>query len=321
MTFKARGLYASSSKEPGGFRAGPLVLLGALVAVVLVAAVALSVLRGVDVDRRSLSDGFPGATALEIDNRTSGEVTISGGGEDVVLERTLHATPFQEPEERVDRSGERVRVRAECEGPWFLGDCAVDYDVSVPEGTAVAVATAGGSIRVANVEGSLELSSASGRVRVEEHTGDVEVSTASGRVELDEVQGSASVETASGRITASGSGPALRATTVSGSMDVSGFTAETVEAESTSGSLSVGGGFTTARISTTSGSVSVDTGSPFDLLEVDSTSGSVRIDVPDGSYDVRGESVSGARTVDVGTSPEADARIDVDTVSGSVGIG
>ncbi|MFI6576106.1 DUF4097 family beta strand repeat-containing protein [Nocardiopsis sp. NPDC050513] len=322
MTFKARGLYASSSKEPGGFRAGPWMLLGAVLVVVLIGVTVVSVLGNVTVDRDRRSDTVGAAAFLRIDNDTEGDVTVSAGpGDEVVLERTTRSGPFREPEDDVEQEDGGTFVEAECEGLWFLGgDCAVDYDVTVPEGTEVAVSTVSGRIRVENVDGRLDLSSTSGDVVVSGNVGDVAASSTSGGVELSGVEGSVEAETTSGGVLASGAGESLSAQSVSGAVDVSGFTARSVEAASTSGTVVVGGGFASAEVSTTSGSVEVATEDAFDRLSVDSTSGAVRVRVPDGVYAVTGESTSGGRDIGVDTSSDAEARIDVNTVSGSVSV-
>ena len=319
MTFKARGLYASSSKEPRRSRVGLWLVLG----LVLVAAVgmmtAVSVLGRVGLDRGSQVETFDAPTAVEVENETGGAVEFTGGtGPEMVLERQMHGSPLKEPVDEVEENEGEVNVEAHCEGVPFIGECSVDYTIAVPEGTAVSVETISGPITVSNVDGVLDLSTTNGRVDVNGNVGDVTVETTSGSVELVDVEGSANVETTSGSVTAGGAGESLDVSTVSGELDLSEFGADVVEAESTSGSVYVGGGFTTAEVSTTSGNIEVATEDSFDLLSLDTVSGSGDVEVPDGTYRITGESVSGSRTFDVDTSPDADAHIDANTVSGSV---
>ncbi|WP_150239955.1 DUF4097 family beta strand repeat-containing protein [Nocardiopsis quinghaiensis] len=318
MTFKARGLYASSSKEPRRFRVGPWLVLGAVLVVALVVATAFSVLGSVGVDRGDRSDTFDGPRTVRIDNRTGGEVTLTGGGDEVRVDRTLRGTPLTKPEETVREDGEALRVEALCVGVPFLSGCAIDYEVAVPAGTEVIVETISGEISAEGVDGFLGLSSTSGEVEVSGNSGDVTVETTSGEIDVSGVEGSLAAETTSGKITAEGTGERLEARSTSGRVDVSGFDARTVVAESTSGGLDVGGGFTEAQASTVSGSIEVTTDEAFDLLSLESTSGGIDVRVPEGTYDVTGESMSGSREVEVGTSPEADSRIEADTVSGSL---
>ncbi|GAA1454444.1 DUF4097 family beta strand repeat-containing protein [Nocardiopsis tropica] len=322
MTFKARGLYASSSKEPRRrFRVGPWLVIGGVLVVIMVAATSFSVLGNVGVDRGDRSDSFDGIRTLEVDNHTGGDVVLAGGGGDeVVVERTLRGTPLTEPREGARADGDGLEVEAVCQGVPFFGGCAVNYEITVPEGTEVTVETVSGRISAENVDGALELSTTSGPVEVSDNVGDVTVDTTSGQVSLAGVEGSVGIDTTSGEVSATGSGERLEASSTSGRVDVSGFAAESVRAESTSGDVTVGGGFTTAEASTVSGRIEVATGDAFDTLTLDTTSGSIDVRVPRGAYDVTGDSTSGERDVDVDVEDGAASRIDANTVSGSLSV-
>lgn len=319
MTFKARGLYASSSKEPGtGFRIGPWLVLGGVLVVVLVAVTAVSVLGNVGVDRGDRQDSFAAPERVVVENETGGRVVFTAaGGDEVRVDRELRGTPLTEPDEDIEAEDGALRIDAECSGVWFLGDCSIDYDIAVPTGVAVWVETIGGEVTATGVEGGVEVSTVSGAVELTDITGDVQVESTSGEVVVSGVSGSADLETTSGAITASGEGERLRAVSTSGVVDLADFTAGAVEAESTSGRVTVGGGFDTAEISTVSGTVDVDTADPFQTLVAETTSGSVDVRVPAGAYDVTGESVSGGRDIGVDTSSSG-PRVQVDTVSGGV---
>ncbi|MEU0239581.1 DUF4097 family beta strand repeat-containing protein [Nocardiopsis sp. NPDC006198] len=321
MTFKARGLYASSSKEPRRrFRVGPWLVIGGVLVAIMVAATSFSVLGNVGVDRGDRSDSFAGIRTLEVDNRTGGDVVLAGGGDEVVVERTLRGTPLTEPREGAEADGDGLEVEAVCQGIPFFGGCAVNYEITVPEGTEVTVETVSGRISAENVNGALELSTTSGPVEVSDNVGDVAVDTTSGQVSLAGVEGSVGIDTTSGEVSAAGSGERLEASSTSGRVDVSGFEAESVRAESTSGDVAVGGGFTTAEASTVSGRIEVATGDAFDTLTLDTTSGSIDVRVPRGAYDVTGDSTSGQRDVGVDVEDGAASRIDANTVSGSLSV-
>ncbi|MEU1897513.1 DUF4097 family beta strand repeat-containing protein [Nocardiopsis dassonvillei] len=320
MTFKARGLYASSSKEPRRFRVGPWLLLGAVLVLGVVVATAFSVLGNVGVDRGTRSDAYDAPQALEIENGTGGDVVLTGGAERVQVDRTLRGTPLTEPEEDIEEDDGALQVEAECLGVPFFDGCRIDYEVAVPVGTAVTVETVNGRISVENVDGELELGSTSGEVRVDGNSGDVTAESVSGTIDVTGVEGSVVAETTSGRIIAEGTGEHLQAASTSGDVDASGFDARTVVAESTSGDVRVGGGFTEAQVSTVSGGIGVATDDAFDLMSLESVSGGIDVRVPEGAYEVTGESASGERRVDVDTSPEAEARIQADTVSGALSV-
>lgn len=322
MTFKARGLYASSSKEPSsGFRVGPWLVLGGVLVAALIAVTAFSVLGKVGVDRGGRADSFDAPERLVVENETGGRVVLTAAdGDRVQVDRKLRGTPLAEPEEDIDTEDGVLSIDAECFGVWFLGGCSVDYEIAVPAGVEVQVETISGQVSATGLEGGVEVSTTSGSVELTGITGEVRVETTSGRIEVAEVSGSAELESTNGSITASGEGERLRAASTSGEVDLTGFTAGAVEAESTSGSVSVGGGFDTAEVSSVSGSVEIATEDAFRTLVVDTTSGSVDIEVPAGAYDVTGESVSGGREIGVETSSSG-PRIQVDTVSGGIRIG
>ena len=319
VTFRARGLYASSNKEPGtGFHRGPWLVLGGVLAVVLVAVAAVSVLGSVSMDRGERRDTFAAPEQVVVENRTGGRVSVTAAdGDEVRVDRGLRGTPLADPGEDIEAGGGRLRIDAACSGAVFSTGCSIDYTIAVPAGVAVRVETVGGRVAADGVQGPVRVSTASGPVELTGITGEVRVETVSGRVAVTGVVGDVDLETVHGSITASGEGGRLRAASTSGRVDLAGFTAGSVEAESTSGRISVGGGFDTAEVSTTSGGVEVDASAPFRTLVVETTSGSVDARVPEGAYDVTGESVSGERTIAVGAAPSG-PRIQVDTVSGDV---
>lgn len=321
MTFQARGLYASSSKEPRRFRLGPWMFLGGVLVLILVVVTAVSVLGNVSVSQSAQEDRFEGADSFELANLTGGEVILRGGeGDDVLLERDLRGSPLSEPDEDITEREGSLGVEAQCGGISFFHSCSVDYDVTVPQGTQVKLETISGQITVDNLEGDLEVEATSGEVEVTEVTGDVDVSTVSGGIELADVTGSAVVDSTSGSIGASGEGDLLEASSTSGTVDLSGFTADEVRVSSTSGDTTIGSGFNTLEADTVSGSIEIDTDTTFDLMAVETTSGSVNARVPDEAYDISGESTSGSRDFGVDTSADADSRIEANTTSGSVRI-
>lgn len=318
MTFKARGLYASSSKEPGRFRPGPWLLLGVLLALILIVATMVSVLGNVTVHSFQRSDTFSAAQTLGLNNRTDGQIRLRGGGEEVVVERTLRGGLLREPDDTIDEHGDTVQVDAHCGNFLPLGVCTVDYDVTVPEGTNLDLKTISGQVTVSNVHGELAVDTTSGSVQVSDHVGDLTVQTVSGNTDLEGIKGTVHTDSTSGDITATGEGELLNASSVSGNLALSGFDAKALEADSTSGEISVGGSFDTAEIETVSGGVEVDAAEYFSLLSVESTSGGITARVPPKTYELVWDTSSGDNDIGVDTSSEAKGTIDVSTVSGSL---
>lgn len=319
MTFKAQGLYASSSKVPRRSRMGLWLLLGALLALALVAATVLSVLGNVAVTRQQTSDTFQSQEQVEIDNRTSGSVEITTADVDQVhIERTLRTSPMRNVQESIDETDDAVQLQAHCTGPnLFFTTCAADYEITVPEQSDAQVNTISGQILASGLQGQMQATTTSGQVHISNHQGPMRAESTSALLQLSDVQGPVQAQTVSGDIELTGQGEQARASTTSGQMDLSGFTSQTVEADSTSGDVSIGD-FTEAEASSVSGNVQVRSNQQLQSLTVDTTSGNVSAQVPDHDYDVSGSSTSGDREIDVATSPQASARITIDTVSGSV---
>lgn len=100
------------------------------------------------------------------------------------------------------------------------GDCHIDYDVVVPEGTVV-----NGELRSGNAEISgvaeVNVKARSGDVTVENTDGSVNVDTNSGNIDLRAIGGAAQVEADSGDVTISLDTPGdVRAKASSGNVDV-----------------------------------------------------------------------------------------------------
>ncbi|WP_017592157.1 DUF4097 family beta strand repeat-containing protein [Nocardiopsis potens] len=304
MTFQARGLYASSSKEPRRRRFRWL-WVGAVVALLALLGGAAGALGAVPVGTEGDSRSFDGAEGLVVENRTGGPVTVTeGGGESLRIESELRNTLLNKAESELDQDGDGVvRAVAECEGA-FGAACSVEYEITVPAGTEVTVETVSGEVELAGL------------------TGPVQVDTTSGEIEASDLSGSADLRSTSGEIDVSGAtGDALRAATTSGEVDLEGVDTAELEAESVSGGIGVEGGFDAARLSTTSGSVEVEAERPFERLTAETVSGGVELRVPEGrTYDVRTDTTSGSAEVGVDTAEDAESLIDASTTSGSVEI-
>lgn len=322
MTFRARGLYASSSKEPSRFRWGPWMVLGGVLVVILVVLTAVSVLGNVVSHQSERADSYGVASELRLSNDTGGRIQVSSAeGEQIVVERTLRGGPLSEPRESVEESGDRLDIETRCSGPLFFSRCSVEYAIRVPEGVFLTLETVSGDVQVQDLNGNLAVTTTSGSIEVFDHEGEVRAETTSGDMELSEVTGSITAQSTSGSIDASGEGELLEVSTTSGDIVAAGFRAQQVRTESVSGDLEFGGGFTSLETSTTSGDVEIRTDTVFDLMSVETISGDVEAWVPEGVYAIDGESTSGGRDFNVDTSPDADSRIEVDTTSGSVRVG
>ncbi|MUL42372.1 DUF4097 family beta strand repeat protein [Streptomonospora sp. PA3] len=318
MTFTGRGLYATSSKVPRGRRSGWL-LIGAVVALVVLLGGTLAAFGSVQLGGDTRSDQFDGAEAVEVHSGSSGDISVyRAEGDSVVVERTLRGTPLADPRERVAMDGDTVTAESECGGAWFFGDCAVDYAIGVPDGTAVTIETASGDVELSEISGAVEVEAASGSIEGQDLRGDVRAATTTGEITLNGVEGDLDLESNTGSISAEGSGGRVTAETTTGEIDFEEFAADRFDIETTTGSVGLEAAFSTAEIETTTGEVGVQALETFRKLDVETTTGEVDLEVPPGSYRLSGESATGERHVAVDTSAGAGPRIAVTTTTGSV---
>ena len=245
---------------------------------------------------------FDGAERVVIENRTPGEVTVTGADTDAVEVRTeLNRSLLFEPDETLDERDGEVRAEASCQAA-LMSACSVEYDVTVPKGAEVEVSTVGGGVELVGVDGTVRADSVSAPIEAEDLGGD------------------ARLETTSGPIDVKGASGTVEARSVSAPIEMEGVDSDRVVAESTSGPIEIEGAFTTAELESTSGQVEVETRERFESLRAESTSGSIELRVPGGAYDVRTETTSGSADVEVRDDSGADSSIRASTTSGNVEI-
>ena len=158
---------------------------------------------------------------------------------------------------------------------------AVDYDVTVPRGIAVAIESISGSVTVEGVDGETSIETVSGDVRLASLPQLTEVEMVSGDLRMTDVgsDDELSAEAVSGRITIDGvRAPRLDVSTVSGTLALTRVEARRVDVETVSGPV------------TFDGALDAD-----GRYEFESHSGSIRVRVPAGTgFDLEAQSFSGA---------------------------
>jgi hypothetical protein len=160
-----------------------------------------------------------------------------------------------------------------------LHNISVDYEIVVPENTAIRAHTGSGDQTVEGLKGNVDLESGSGDLRLARLTGDMRFQTGSGNVRGRELAGPAKVKAGSGDIeieeTAAGD---LDIRTGSGNITAKG----------------INGGF---RAEAGSGDIHGN-GSPKNMWSVRTGSGNVNLNVPsDAAFDVDISSSSGSVTL------------------------
>ncbi|MFJ6510703.1 DUF4097 family beta strand repeat-containing protein [Streptomyces sp. NPDC091406] len=97
------------------------------------------------------------------------DVDVVGQGERPELHKTL-TTSFRTPEETVRQDGDTLYVTTRCGDG--VGECASDYDLTVPAGTRITVSTRLGDVSVQGVQASVEGRTEMGSVHLERITGE-----------------------------------------------------------------------------------------------------------------------------------------------------
>lgn len=171
---------------------GIILTVAALVAgVVLVWRLAL----GTDIDRKETNQSSYDheVTGLRFADSRSGDirVTESSGATRIEVVRTLHWDDADDASKpvRADRfDGPVLDLGYDC--PGGPGDvCSVDYDVTVPTGTAVTARTSSGDLEIIGAAGDVEVTSGSGDVRLSGAAGSVSVTTTSGDLRATDLTG------------------------------------------------------------------------------------------------------------------------------------
>lgn len=178
---------------------------------------------------------------------------------------------------------------------WNAGN-ASDLEIMVPRGSTVDVSTVSTDMRVAEINGGLEIGGVSGDIDIRSIRDRLDATTVSGDLDVRDVGGRVSLKAVSGDIEVERASGDLRLHTVSGDVMGRDLGGE-FDIESVSGNLElIGGEFESIRGHTVSGDVDIVSQMLAGAtLELDSVSGTIRLEFVgdvDASFDL--ESSSGS---------------------------
>jgi hypothetical protein len=163
-----------------------------------------------------------------------------------------------------------------------INNISIDYEITVPEETAIRAHTGSGNQTIEGVRGNIELESGSGDLKLARLTGDMRFQTGSGNVRGRELAGPAKIKAGSGDIEIEETGAGdMEIRTGSGNINVSGINGG-FHAEAGSGDIhGKGVPKSTWSVRTGSGNVtlSVPPDAAFDV-DVSSSSGTVTLGHP-----------------------------------------
>jgi hypothetical protein len=185
-------------------------------------------------DATTATATYPARPTVELD--ADGDVTVSSGGDRVVVERTSRV-PFGHVRYSVEDSTDRLLVRHRC--PVLVsGSCHADLAVTVPAGTTLVVRSHDGQVSAHDVQGDLTARLGDGSASIAGVRGDVDVTTGDGHLDVRDVVGAVSARSSDGSVLVSGVQGDVSARSSDGRVDVAAVEGD-VEATSSDGDVTV----------------------------------------------------------------------------------
>ncbi len=179
---------------PPGVRTAPspgvlvLRVLGLAGLLLLVGLGAASLVVGFLENRREDTRTLEGPVrVLDVDTATGDVVVRTGPAGSASTVTTRRHWSLTEPTATTSVEAGTARLRGACPTGWsLLSRCAVDFDVTVPAGTAVRVTTATGDTRIVGATGDVRVQTSTGDVRLTDaRASTVQAQTATGDVRLE----------------------------------------------------------------------------------------------------------------------------------------
>lgn len=196
------------------------------------------------------------STKIEIVPGSSDEVTLD-------LRRRGTSTDPIEDDYILDFSqqGDTVRLVIERrrKGSWSWREKGLEATVTVPSRFNAEVESAGGSVRLADLQGDVRIESAGGSIKVGDVDGQLKLQSAGGSITVASVTGEAEIDSSGGSITVDRAEAAVRASTAGGSIRIEEI-AGPLQASTSGGSLKANLTATPSsesKLSTSGGSIEV----------------------------------------------------------------
>lgn len=237
--------------------------------------------------------GHPGGK-LVVDVDFGALEVIGGAGSEVQVDVVRKVTRRSKADEQAflkDRPIEiteedgtiTVRSKAKSKINWWRGTTKTEgkYTILVPGQFSSNLHTAGGSVRVQGLAGTVDASTSGGQVVVSQITGEVTAKTAGGSIRADQCKGNIKLGTSGGSLGVEGGSGSLAGETSGGSVLVKGFQGP-VKVSTSGGGISIEEANSSVEGSTSGGSVSASLASvPTDSIKLSSSGGSITVRVPE----------------------------------------
>jgi DUF4097 and DUF4098 domain-containing protein YvlB len=235
-----------------------------------------------------------GLTAVEVETK-SGSIALRGADQGTVVvraEKRVRA-PSQEKAKafakevavRIEREGDRLRIRTDHPRPPLGYSVSVSYEVTAPGGLDADLHTSSGGIRVEAIEGAVKAKTSSGGIRLQGAAQMADLHTSSGGIRAEGIAGAVRARTSSGGIEVQGgSGYAVLHSSSGGVKARMQRLEESGEFSSNSGAIHVEIEESAApiKIKGSSGSITIRIGSGIVPVEARTSSGSVHVALPAG---------------------------------------
>ncbi len=196
----------------------------------------------------------PGGT-LTIEADVGDIQVTAGSGNSVTVDVTQNSRANRFMDITVDQQGNDVLVRGKLESRWLnWSDADAKFVVSVPSRYNVQLSTAGGDIRVSDLQGQAHVKTSGGSIKLGHIDGPVNANTSGGDVSLEGSRAAAEIHTSGGGIRIGDVAGNLQAKTSGGSIEIRRAGAD-LYARTSGGGITIDEALGTVDAQTSGGSI------------------------------------------------------------------
>ncbi len=295
---------------------------------------------------REFTVGTGGTLTIESD---SGAIDVKTWDENRVRIRVRNPGGF---DVEIDQSGDDVNVVADSRGSFFgIRRSNIGFSVDIPFQYNVYLDTGGGSIKVEDISGEVEVDTSGGnleigmvtggdvdahtsggRITIEGVDGNVDANTSGGNIDIGNVSGNVSADTSGGRIEIGNVQGDIIADTSGGNIEVgesvgrveldtsggsirAAWAEGPISANTSGGNIYLAGSDTRVRADTSGGSITIEASNG--PIEADTSGGNITI--RNATSSVSADTSGGRIEVDItATSGRVGGSVDLDTAGGDI---
>jgi len=265
-----------------------------------------------DVIKKTFEVAPGGELVLDVD-RGSIELSTSasGGCEIQVTRKAKNQKTLDDHDITFAKDGNKVSVHAQgkAASSWFGSTLQVAYVITVPEKFDVDLRTAGGSVKVAGLQGKVKAHTSGGSMRFEKIEGPLNANTSGGSVNVTGCIGAVEVKTSGGSLKLSDITGDVSAKTSGGSVSCSKLTGKSV-VHTSGGSVNISGIKGQIESTTSGGSIQASIAEqPTGECSFKTSGGSISVElVEDATVDVDARTSAGRVTSEFAVTPPQDPK-------------